>query len=357
MEIHEIAQPDGSVSYDVTLHERQIEDIKRLRKNDRVDEKPFEAVAALSELNERAYSLLVRPFVREMVPEWLARTMRELHPLRAERWMISDRNPWLWALPHAAAAVHRARRPRNDDAPAVAAERFASESIVAALDLYRDLRDAASEAAFFQVYGNMLTLSMADEGLAMRRQARFDPRALPAVRQVLETIDEGGRREALARIAMLITRAGSGKHKLSQMQRVRELVDHDRGAEPMSEDERRRLLQEETIVVEFEPVRAKRSLPRLLRTAADRRAARTMLDRVETYSMLDERQRELVAELRSLLPPTGSERGAAATARTRKRAAAAALPPSRKRVAAAAPGSSRKRATAVTPPSSRKRVS
>ena len=78
----------------------------------------------------------------------------------------------------------------------------------------------------------------------------------------------------------------------------------------MSEDERRRLLQEETIVVEFEPARAKRSLPGLLRTAADRRVARTMLDSLASQFPLDERQRALVAELRAMLPPLRAARAA-----------------------------------------------
>ena len=76
MEIHETVGADGTVEYDVTLHERKLEDLKRLQKYDRVDEKPFEAVAALSELTERAYELLVRPAVREATPEWLAKVLR-----------------------------------------------------------------------------------------------------------------------------------------------------------------------------------------------------------------------------------------------------------------------------------------
>jgi hypothetical protein len=172
------------------------------------------------------------------------------------------------------------------------------------------------------VYGNMLTLSMADERAEMKKQAKFDPRALPAVRQVLETIDEGGRREGLARIAMLISRAGGGKHRLSQLQRVREIIARESDTGSMSEDERRRLLHEETIVVEFEPARAKRSLPRLLRTAADRRVAHTMLDSLEEQFPLDGPQRELVAELRKLLPslratPADGARPAAAGAARR----------------------------------------
>jgi pimeloyl-ACP methyl ester carboxylesterase len=329
MEIHDIQQADGTVSYDVTLHERKLEDLKRFQKYDRVDEKPFEAVAAFSELTERAYSLLVRPLVREVMPEWLARTLRDLHPLRAERWMISDKNPWLWPLPYLASAARTARRARREDTTAVAAERFASECVSAWLDLYRDLRDAAAEAAFYQVYGNMLSLSMAEERAEIRRQTKFDPRALPAVRQVLETIEQGGRREGLARVAMLISRAGSGKLTLSYFQRVRDFVMKEMDIESMSEDEQRRLLQEETIVVEFEPQRAKRSLPRLLRTAADRRVARAMLDNIEAHFALDDRQRELVAELRMLLPATSTANAARLPApprrkRARSRARAAA---------------------------------
>jgi hypothetical protein len=242
--------------------------------------------------------------------------------------MFSDKNPWLWPLPYLASAAQAARRPRAEDTAAVAAERCISECIAASLDLYRDLRDAAAEAAFYQVYGNMLSLSMADERAEIRKQTRFDPRALPAVRQVLETIEQGGRREGLARLAMLISRAGSGKLTLSYFQRVRDIVMKEMDIESMSEDEQRRLLQEETIVVEFEPARAKRSLPRLLRTPADRRVARSMLDGIEAHFALDERQRDLVAELRALLPaPAGSgarARGPAKRPRAGHRAAAAA---------------------------------
>ena len=45
--------------------ERTLEDLRKMQKYDRVDEKPFEAVAALSELTERAYELLARPIVRQ----------------------------------------------------------------------------------------------------------------------------------------------------------------------------------------------------------------------------------------------------------------------------------------------------
>src|SRR5215831_5399180 len=302
MQIHETLDANGEPEYDVTLHERQLEDLKKMQKHDRVDEEPFEAVAALSELTERAYELLVRPAVREATPEWLAKVMREWHPLRAQRWMFSDRNPWLAALPYLADTARVWRRPRSPDNAWRRAEKLGSEIVSARLDLYRDLRDSYYEAAFYQIYGNMLSLQMADQRAAIRRGARFDPRAVPAVRQVLDEIDQGGLPEAVVRAGMLIIKAGGGKRKLAQMERTRELLAPSTILREMSEDELRRLLHEETMVVEFEPVQAKRSLPKLARSASERLKMHALFDALEADPHLDERQRELIAELRKLLP-------------------------------------------------------
>ena len=254
-----------------------------------------------------------------MMPEWLAKTLRDFHPLRVQYWALSDKNPWLWPLSHVAAMVKANRRPRADDNDNVKLETLASEYVSAYLDLYRDLRDAASEAAFFEVYGNMMSLQMADEREEIRRKGKFDPRSIAAVREVLDTIEEGSAVEGLARIAMLIGKAGSGQRRLSQMQKAREILSPQDEIAHMSEDERRRLLQEETIVVEFEPERAKRSLPKLLRTAADRRRAHALLEWIETQPGLEERQRKLADELRSLLPVSRRAAARSLARRVRRR--------------------------------------
>ncbi|HEY3460493.1 MAG TPA: DUF3141 domain-containing protein, partial [Casimicrobiaceae bacterium] len=302
MEIDETTDADGVVQYDVTLHERKLEDLRRLQKFDRVDEKPFEAVAALSELNERAYELLVRPLIRDTMPEWLAKLMREWHPLRVQRWAFSDRNPWLAAVPTLAATARANRRPRAADNLDRQAERLYSEYVSAALDLYRDLRDAASEAAFFEVYGNMLSLSMADERAAIRRRTPFDARALPAVRQVLDEIEQGGLADAIIRTGILVVKAGGGKRRLAQMEYTRALLAPTGVLRHIDEDELRRLLHEETLVVEFEPQRAKTSLPKLVKSADDRQKLNRVFDSLEAAVELDARQRTLLTELRRLVP-------------------------------------------------------
>jgi len=336
MEIHETVGADGNVEYDVTLHERRLEDLKRLQKYDRVDEKPFEAVAALSELNERAYELLVRPIVREAMPEWLGKVLREWHPLRVQRWWFSDRNPIVAPLPAMAAVARMYRRPRSPDNLGRRVEHLRSEYVNAALDLYRDVRDAASEAAFYEVYGNLLSLSMADQRAVMRkRRAPFDARALPAVRQVLDEIDQGGLPEAIIRTGILIVKAGGGKRRLAQMEHTRELLAPTGVLRHIDEDEFRRLLHEETLVVEFEPRLAKASIGKLVRTPSDRLKLNRVFDSLEADRALDARQQALLTDLRALVPRPaaqlpahtrqatkgrpGRRRGSAANAATEKR--------------------------------------
>jgi pimeloyl-ACP methyl ester carboxylesterase len=326
MHIEEQQGDDGQITYDVTLRERKVEDLRALQKYNRVDEKPFEAVAALSELLERAYSLLARPFVRALTPEWFAKAARDFHPLRVKHWSVSDKNPWLWPLPYAADLVTRQRVQRGADNDFVKGEQMFSTAMSASLDLYRDLRDATSEAMFFEVYGNMLSLHMADEREEIRRKTRFDPRALPAVRQVLDEMDKGGLPEAVVRTGLLIAKAGGGKRNLAQMARTRSLLDPTGILRHLTEDDMRRLLHEETIVVEFEPALAKRSLPALIPGAAERRKLRALLDALETDAHLDDRQRAVISELRKLVPPTAAVNGAA-----RKGAGRKALPRARAR--------------------------
>ena len=64
-----------------------------------------------------------------------------MHPLRLERFMLSDVNPMLRPLQAIAHAVRENRRPVAPDNPFVKAEHAVSQQIEQSLDLYRELRD------------------------------------------------------------------------------------------------------------------------------------------------------------------------------------------------------------------------
>jgi hypothetical protein len=73
----------GKVEYDVEFVERRLEDIvDRINRFKRADERPFQAVAKASELNQRAYDLFERPFVEAWSNQYTATMGRLFHPMR-----------------------------------------------------------------------------------------------------------------------------------------------------------------------------------------------------------------------------------------------------------------------------------
>ena len=291
MEIDERKRPDGTVEYEVQFREHRLEDIvARLNRFERADEKPFEAVAEVSEFNQRAYELFLQPLVQATSNEYTAKLRRQFHPLRMSRWSLSDLNPFLGWLEPAAAAV-KAQRQKVDDTNAVMKmEKAASATISASLDYYRALRDAVSEAAFFETYGNVFSLYVAEKrGTNGRGSAPIaDAAELPFVKDALAAIDEGGYPEALARVACLLARKGEPM-LLSKLQLKQELMAEYADLLPaMPPDQWRRVRGEQEIIVRYEPKRALETLPKLLADPADRERLVTLVRKL----LADERVRK-----------------------------------------------------------------
>jgi pimeloyl-ACP methyl ester carboxylesterase len=336
MVIEERKGRDGKVEYDVEFREHRLEDIvARLNRFERVDEKPFEAVAAISDFNQRAYELFAQPFVQSLGNELSAKVARQMHPLRRQRWSISDFNPWLAWLGPVAQMVKAQRTPAAADNPLCKVERTMSEAFSASLDYYREVRDAASEALFFQTYGNVFSLYLADKHAAEEKEAaaKVDPRDLPFVRSALAAIEEGGYAEALARVGYLLARKGEPL-LLSRLELKQELQKDYRHLLPdMKPDEWRRVRGEQEIIARYEPERALATLPKLLADPADRERLVTLARAL----LGDERMRraEPSTEQLDMLRTIGRTLDVAPVA---KRAAKTAKTPARKRAAARAKG-------------------
>jgi len=281
MQIAEQKGADGKPVYQVSFVEHRLEDIAvRLNRFKRADEKPFEAVNAVSEFNQRAYELFAQPLVQALANDYSAKLAREFHPLRFQRWAISDLNPWLWWLGPAAQAVKAQRQAVAPDDDRRKAEKMGSELISASLDYYRAVRDAFSEAAFFELYGNLFSLYLADKREASERAPVTDPRELPFVKEALASIGEGGYAEAVARVAFLLARKGEPL-PLSRLQLKQELIaDYRELLPPVSMDQARRIRGEQEIIVRYEPEKAIETLPMLLVERADRDRLLALLDRL-----------------------------------------------------------------------------
>src|SRR5689334_1554375 len=270
MQIKEDKQAGGKTTYEVSFLERRLEEIlPRLNRFKRADEKPFEAVSAVSDFNQRAYELFARPLVQAMSNDYAAKLGREFHPLRFQRWAISDFNPWLWWLGPTADLVKQQRQALPPDHPLRKTEKAMAELTSASLDYYRAIRDAVSEAAFFQTYGNLFSLYLADKTEAQAQPQEQDPRELPFVKDALASIDQGGYAEAIARVAFLLSRKGEPL-PLSQLQLKQELIGEYQDLLPaLNTDQARRIRGEQEIIVRYEPEQAVETLPSLLPERSD----------------------------------------------------------------------------------------
>ena len=304
MEIHE-RKVDGKADYEVEFHEYRLEDVvARLNRHQRVDEKPFEAVAAISEFNQRAYEIFAQPLVQASADEFTAATIRRFHPLRVQRWALSDFNPWLAWLPGAAQFVKEHRQALPADHPLRRAEASLAELASATLEYQRALRDAFTEALFFHVYGNLFSLYIADREPAPAAQPS-DRRELPIVKEALASIDKGGYPEAFARVGFLVTRRGDVP--LSRLEAGQQMVkDYKEFLPAVPLEQMRRIAGEQEIIATYEPDKAIATLPALLPQRKDRERLLTLLDRLANdarvrHEGLTPEQRAMLGRVRSAL--------------------------------------------------------
>ncbi len=283
MKIEERKGAAGKAEYQVEFHERRLEDVvAQINRFGRKDEKPFEAVAAVSEFNQRAYELFARPVVQAMSSETTAKLGRDFHSLRVQRWALSDANPWLAWLAPAAEAVRAQRKALGPEDPLRKAEGAMSELVSASLDHYRALRDAASEAAFFSTYGNLFSLPLAQRHDAEERPApgAADSRESPYVKEALASIREGGYTEAFARVAFLLARKDESLPLSRVVMRQDLAKDYAELLPSLSAENWRRIRGEQETIARYEPDQAIDALADLLADRADRERLCTLIDRL-----------------------------------------------------------------------------
>jgi pimeloyl-ACP methyl ester carboxylesterase len=304
MQIRE-CQVDGKVEYEVEFQEHRLEDVvARLNRHQRLDEKPFEAVAAVSEFNQRAYELFVQPLVQATSNPFTATMIRGFHPLRVQRWAWSDLNPWLAWLPGAAQVAKQHRQAIPADHPLRRAEAGFVEVASATLEYQRALGDAITEAVFFHVYGNLFRWR-SGERLAPALDQPRDGKELPVVQEALASIGKGGYAEAFARIGVLVTRRGDVP--LARLEAGQQMVqDYQEFLPAVPLEQMRRIAGEQEIIATYAPDQAIATLPALLPRRQHRKRLLALLDRLANdprvrHEGLTAGQRAMLQRVRSAL--------------------------------------------------------
>jgi tellurite resistance protein len=243
-------------------------------------------VARISETNEGLYDTFVSPWVRLWANDATAEALRLMHPLRLQRFMVSDVNPMMWPLQVMAHAVRGNRRPVAADNPFVKTERAVSEQIERSLDLYRDMRDRNYELLFKAIYNSPQVEALA--GLrapyadARKPRAR-DEHAEQLLEAKIEAIrareQQGGFPEAVLRIILAVSQA---EHMVDARgfrlaQRIKE--EHPE-LRRIPRARMRAIAKEEAFMLRFDQERALAALPLMLRSEKERRVAIEIVRRI-----------------------------------------------------------------------------
>ena len=282
--------------YLVDFVEYRLEDVvERLNRFERQDEKPFIAVELLSQFNQRAYELFAQPLVQAVANEPMAQFNRIMSPSRTDKWMFSSVcNPWMAALKPIAQFMRQYRQP-VDQASNVFSEMedVISDTIVAGLDFYRDIRDALGEAWFFSVYSSPYMIQLVQQHgqdyMQYEKLNRTDDETnpeMPYVKETLAAIDQGGIIAALTRLVALLEREGDTLtlHQLEQANAFAEKYRHL--LPPLTADDFRRVRGEQQLICYYAREKSIRRLPKLLTDTKDRERFLQFMDLLERDSSL-----------------------------------------------------------------------
>lgn len=135
--------------FNVRIEERSIEDIRALGCNAVEDEREFEAVARISELNNALYSTFVQPWLKTWVTPQMASALLAMQPLRLKYAAFSDKNPMMRPVAPLADKARAERKTPGADNPFVRMQEQVSETVIRGLEAFGQARDQAQEARCF----------------------------------------------------------------------------------------------------------------------------------------------------------------------------------------------------------------
>jgi len=272
MTIDEVSGEGVHAHFTVSFHERTFADI--LAYDDgRADERDFPAVQRFSELATEFYEIFQRPLIQPLVTQQSAEFLRKLHPGRVSRAMFGDANPFMNGVPGQAAKALAERKPADSANPFLFMEKVAASSIEFGFDVWRDWRDAFYEMAFLNIYGAPVNVRFGEPYVFKRTLP--DPkrlRFLPQVQAVLLGVGRGGFEEAVIRMLILLAEAQAAIGR-DRLEVSAEVLNRDEPFASLPPERRTALIQEQSIIVEFEPELAVKTLPDLLPKSEDRKRA------------------------------------------------------------------------------------
>ena len=259
----------------VRFERRTLNDIRAIVRPDPENERRFATVRRVSEINLSVYRALLQPFVQASASKQTAEWLHALNPSELPFELFSDRNPLMRHIARLAEQVRQQRRPSSPDNPLLRVQAMVSESIIEALDGWRDLRDRSLEQMFLTIYSAPLLQALMGArapDASPRRQPSIEPERIAFIQkriaEIKALIAEGGPREAAIRSMVYVGLAGPGvdERAFNQLRQIRA----QQGG--LTLEEFKRELREQFFALTLDPEGAVAAIPRMVPADARKKA-------------------------------------------------------------------------------------
>ena len=140
-------------------------------------------------------------------------------------------------------------------------------------NIWRDLREAGQELAFFSIWGSPWAIAYGRQRAYGRTHKRpEDLVSLPAVQDALARLEEGGYPEALLRILILLAHTRKDVRE-DRLARSAKMLNETEPFNSMPSELRVKKIQEQSLIVEYGGEQVIETLPQLLVTNEERERA------------------------------------------------------------------------------------
>ena len=302
------SQP-GLDDYDIHFEPRAMEDILDLDDGLK-DEEAFLPAYTISRLNDNMYRLFLRPWVRAAVSRDTAKKIRQMHPLRIERYALSDLNPFMHPVRFTAEKVKPYRLPVSPDNPFAKMEFMYSEMVQTGLNYYRDMRDLTQEFWFKTLYSPSWMGWLFGSPQKEYREKSVPKKVDKDTRRRREewvkmAAVEGGFVEAMVRIFIAVAGANRKLDK-REFAVAEEIIRTDSRLNRLSADHYKVMIKEQARVLELNEKLALEGLAQLLPIKKDRIKAFTIARQIaEADEKLDKREQAMLDRIGKILGVEG----------------------------------------------------
>jgi len=232
------------------------------------DGSDFRVVAKVSEFNDNMYQMTMRPWVQLWTTELSAEIMRNLHPLRLQRYIFADINPLMRPLKNIASIARKERKPASPENPLVAMEKDFSEYMANVLNIYRDYRDLQREQLFRLIYGSDLLRQIFPPA---KEETNGDAPEYDREQyeQRMLALEEGGVAEGLIRVFMAVARTSHGINR-RYFDYFQEIAATHKVLTKIRPAKFKKIQKEQVAILQADEDRAIKALPLLLKNKNDR---------------------------------------------------------------------------------------